>query len=223
MIGVLSYQAGNVFSVVSAIRQCGGDSKIIFSKEEMHGCSGYILPGVGSFQSCAKRLKSSGLWEGIQNIVDEGVPLLGICLGFQLLFEYGEEEGGGAGFGFLPGRVTRFQGTVDKVPHVGWNTIEVVNGLSPGDGHRGTDVSVNSAEKRLFNGSHIKNPWFYFVHSYTPIGVNEEDVAAWCKYDERRFPSAIERGNLFGVQFHPEKSQGEGLALLRRFLELSSC
>jgi glutamine amidotransferase len=156
-----------------------------------------VVPGVGAFAHCAENLRATGLWNPVREWALSGRPYLGICLGYQLLFESSEESPGVEGLGVLKGRVVRFSDAALKVPHMGWNTLSktsgpLYNGLSG-------DVSM------------------YFVHSYYPVPADSSLVSAWSDYGVS-FAAGVSSGVLHAVQFHPEKSQSAGLALLRNFL-----
>jgi imidazole glycerol-phosphate synthase subunit HisH len=157
---------------------------------------GVVLPGVGHFGSCMAALRTAGLDDLAAAAATDGRPFLGICIGLQMLFEASDEAPGVAGLGVLPGRVTALPPTV-KLPQIGWNTLDRVSGSA------------------LVAG--LDDPaWFYFVHSFAPE-TDDDLVAAWCDYG-RRFPAAVERGNLWATQFHPEKSGAVGLRLLTNFV-----
>jgi glutamine amidotransferase len=157
---------------------------------------GVVLPGVGHFGACMAALRAARLDEVAVAAAESGRPFLGICIGMQMLFEGSEEAPGVAGLGVLPGRVTALPSTV-KLPQIGWNTLERVPGSALVEG--------------------LADPaWLYFVHSYAPE-TDDDVVAAWCEYG-RRFPAAVERGNVWATQFHPEKSGDVGLRLLTNFV-----
>jgi glutamine amidotransferase len=159
---------------------------------------GVVLPGVGHFGACMAALRTAGLDDLARDAATSGRPFLGVCIGMQMLFEGSDEAPGVEGLGVLPGRVTRLPPTV-KLPQIGWNTVEPVPGAA------------------LVAG--LPDPaWLYFVHSYAPE-TDETVVAAWCNHG-RRFPAAVERGNLWATQFHPEKSGAVGLRLLANFVSL---
>jgi len=159
---------------------------------------GVVLPGVGHFGACMAALRNAGLEELARDAAVSGRPFLGVCIGMQMLFEGSDEAPGVEGLGVLPGRVTRLPATV-KLPQIGWNTIEPVPGSA------------------LVAG--LPDPaWLYFVHSYAPE-TDDAVVAAWSEHG-RRFPAAVERGNLWATQFHPEKSGAVGLRLLQNFVSL---
>ncbi len=200
MIGIIDYGMGNLRSVQKAFEYLERDAAICRSPEEAAGKSGLILPGVGAFEDAAEHLQEHGLWDFMQKEIQGGKPFLGICLGYQLLFERSEEGGGGTpGLGLFQGTVRRF-GNELKVPHMGWNSIRITGG------------------ERLFRGV-PDGSYFYFVHSYYPEPVDASIVAARTEY-QVSFAAAIAAGNVFAVQFHPEKSSREGLRILANFADI---
>jgi len=197
-VGLVDYGSGNLRSVHKALQACGASVRLVENPSGLAGIDAMVVPGVGAFGDCARNLRATGLWDDVREWASSGRPYLGICLGYQLLFEGSEESPGAAGLGVLPGRVVRFRSDAGlKVPHMGWNRLE---------GCRGP----------LFDGA--ADPWFYFVHSYYPQPDGDELASSWCDYGGR-FASSVSRGALHAVQFHPEKSQVGGLALLRRFVD----
>jgi glutamine amidotransferase len=197
-IGVVDYGSGNLRSVCKALETAGAAVGLVTTAAQLDSLEAVVVPGVGAFGDCARNLRNSGLWEPLSEWLDAGRPYLGICLGYQLLFESSEESPGCKGFGFLPGRVVRFAGNGLKVPHIGWNSLLNIRG---------------PIYQELPD-----NPYFYFVHSYFPIPADEGLVSAQCEYGDN-FAASASRGNLHATQFHPEKSQSAGLALLRNFLK----
>jgi imidazole glycerol-phosphate synthase subunit HisH len=194
MIAVVDYGMGNLRNVRRAVEECGGEVMVTPHPQEVTRAEGIILPGVGAFGEAAARIERLGLRRPIMDAVERGIPLLGICLGMQLLFGESEESPGAVGLGILPGRVRRF-GTGVKIPHIGWNDVKPV------------------APSPLFPGG--GGGVFYFVHSY--YLPDSPDAIATTSYGTE-WVSAVRRGNVMGVQFHPEKSQVAGMQLLRRFL-----
>lgn len=205
MIGIIDYGMGNLFSVSKALERLGVSYFISENKEELLKADGLILPGVGSFKDAMELLNETGLTSMIKEYVASGRPLLGICLGMQLLFEESEENGITSGLKLLPGRVERFsgvnkEGAAYKVPHMGWNKLHFF-----------------SESPVLKN---IQEDFVYFVHSYF-VNTNDHDVViASCDYDVE-VPAVVGRGNVFGMQFHPEKSSKLGMELLKNFTELT--
>ena len=201
MIVVVDYGVGNVRSVVNALAAAGAEARISGRLEDLRAAERIVLPGVGAFADCMESLLATGLVAPLaEEVRDKGKPFLGICVGMQLLAGEGHENGVHRGLGWLPGVVTRF--TVEdkglKVPHVGWNEVIATR---PG-------VLLHGVKERST---------FYFVHSYHFACADPDAVTAVCDYGVP-FTAAVERGNVFGTQFHPEKSQENGQRVLRNFL-----
>ena len=204
MITIVDYGAGNISSIQNMFRKIGVESVVGNQKTIIEKADKLILPGVGAFDTCAGKLRESGLQQSIQQkVMEEHTPVLGICVGMQLMMEQ-SEEGVLPGLGWIKGRVNKFNKEklpADlKIPHMGW-----------------ADVKLNKAS-RLFDGMY-EDPRFYFVHSYYIEAAEESDVLGWTDYG-LRYASIRGRGNVCGVQFHPEKSQENGLTLLRNFADL---
>jgi len=198
-LGVIDYGSGNLRSVCKAIEAAGSTPSLVTAPSGLDSLDAIVVPGVGAFAHCAENLRATGLWNPVREWALSGRPYLGICLGYQLLFESSEESPGIEGLGVLKGRVVRFSDAALKVPHMGWNTLSktfgpLYNGLSG-------DVSM------------------YFVHSYYPVPADSSLVSAWSDYGVS-FAAGVSSGVLHAVQFHPEKSQSAGLALLRNFLSI---
>ncbi|MGC9468313.1 MAG: imidazole glycerol phosphate synthase subunit HisH [Anaerolineae bacterium] len=197
MIALIDYGAGNVRSVQKALLAVGAEVVLTQKPGVVLQAEKVVLPGVGAFADCMDSLHRLGLIRPIREVVRAGVPFLGICVGMQVLFEYGEELGGHEGLGLLPGRVVHFDvGPPLKVPHTGWNQVEPV---------RSTPLLVGLEE----------GAWAYFNHGYY-CHARPEDRLAMTDYGDP-FASVVGRGSLYGVQFHPEKSQQVGLQILRNF------
>ncbi|MDP3935333.1 MAG: imidazole glycerol phosphate synthase subunit HisH [Candidatus Giovannonibacteria bacterium] len=200
MVVIIDYGMGNLFSVINALKFFNADAKISGRAEDIKSADKIILPGVGAFPDGMKNLKNLGLIGALEEaVLKNKKPFLGICLGMQLLASEGEESGLTKGLGWIAGRVRKFavDETKFRIPHIGWNDVVVgANGV-------------------LFEG--IQNPVFYFVHSYHLVPENPAVVAATCEYGEK-FAAAVRKDNIFGTQFHPEKSQKSGLKLLENFL-----
>jgi glutamine amidotransferase len=196
VIAILDYDAGNLTSAKKAVEYLGYSCVVTSDPREVERANKILLPGVGHF-SATSNLEARGLSTVVRNAIARETPLLGICLGMQWMFERSEEALGVGGLALLPGRCKRFTKPL-KVPHVGWNQLQVRDG------------------GRLFQGV-SSGTFMYFSHSYWAPVV--ECTTAQCEYGST-FSAAIERGNLFGVQFHPEKSGELGLAVLRNFCEL---
>ncbi len=199
MIAVLDYGAGNLCSVANTLDALQAPYTLVNTAAELRQASKIILPGVGHFGQMMRALDALGVRGALTESIQSGVPFLGICLGMQALFEGSDEAPEASGLGLFPGRVHRFPDD-RRIPHMGWNQIRC---------HPGSRLFRHFAAK--------PDPWFYFAHSYY---VSETAVsAASCDYSGA-YTAAIEHGNVFGVQFHPEKSAGAGQALVRSFLEL---
>jgi imidazole glycerol-phosphate synthase subunit HisH len=202
VIAVLDYGIGNLRSAEKALAHLGADVVLATTVDDAEGASAVILPGVGAFGACAQALRASGLDVVARRAIDDGLPFLGICVGYQLLFEGSDENPDEPGLGVLSGRVERLRGDV-KLPQIQWNQVR------------------SDRHGEMFPASDV-DPWFYFVHSYAPVptGSSLEAIAGTADYGER-LVAAIETGRLWGVQFHPEKSGTTGLSLLARFVELA--
>ncbi len=196
-IGVVDYGSGNLRSVSKALEAAGASVRLATDRNQFEHFDAIVVPGVGSFGDCARNLRRSGMWDPLREWIRAGRPYLGICLGYQLLFGSSEETPDEKGLGVLPGRVVRFPANGLKVPHMGWNTLEKTRGP-------------------LFDGT-PPAPAFYFVHSYFPVPDDETCASSLCTYGGP-FAASVSLGTLHAVQFHPEKSQAAGLALLRNFL-----
>jgi imidazole glycerol-phosphate synthase subunit HisH len=195
-VAVLDYGVGNLHSAAKALDRAGAEVRVVPAVEAAAGAAGLVVPGVGAYGACLSGLASAGGAAAVAGWLEGGRPLLGICVGMQLLFEASEEGPVGDGVGVVPGKIRRLTGPV-KIPHIGWDEVAV----RPGS--------------RLFAGLG-DGTRFYFVHSYAPEPEGEA-VAAVCDYGGQ-FAAAVEHGNLFGTQFHPEKSGRAGLALLANFV-----
>jgi imidazole glycerol phosphate synthase glutamine amidotransferase subunit len=198
MIAIVDYGMGNLRNVRRAIETLGYTGCVTNDRSIIEGAEKVILPGVGAFGEAVKRIEHLGLREPLMSHVGSGKPLLGICLGMQLLFERSEESPGAVGLCLLNGEVKKFNSGV-KVPHIGWN-----------------DVVPVSASTIFGDIGQTQQDCFYFVHSYyVPDSPEEVAVTTY----GTKFMSAVQRGNVMGVQFHPEKSQSAGLKLLKNFCE----
>ncbi len=205
MIAIVDYGMGNLRSVHKAVEEVGCEARVTSASREIMDAARIILPGVGAFRDCMRNLEERDLLEPISRSIEKGKPFLGICLGLQLLFEESDEFGRYKGMGILPGKVTRFPEAIRDpetkeplpIPHMGWNSVEI--------------KKKNPLFAGIENGS-----YFYFVHSYYAIPADSSDIAATTPYGIE-FACAVQRGNVYAVQFHPEKSQEKGLQLLRNF------
>jgi len=203
-IVIIDYHLGNIKSIQHALNYLGYKIKISNCREEIRKSTGIILPGVGAFRDAIKILRERELDKLIKDEIKNGKPFLGICLGMQLLFSYSEENGFYQGLGIIPGKVVRFS-IQSRVPHLGWNQVNYY-------------FKEESKASCLFSGISDKS-YFYFVHSYYCVPEKEELVLAESDY-QHTFVSAVSRDNVFGVQFHPEKSSIQGLKLLNNFGEI---
>lgn len=202
-VALIDYGAGNLRSVANALRALGVDPVIAASPAALDGATHLVLPGVGSFGDCMAQLEARGLLESIRGWVGQGKPYLGICLGYQILFDASEESPGVPGLGLVPGTVRRFQEAPGlKIPHMGWNSA------SPRQPDAGCWKNLGS------------EPYFYYVHSYFPVPDDPSVTAAETTYGSDTFAAAIEKPGLLACQFHPEKSQDSGLQLIRNFLRI---
>lgn len=204
MIGLIDYGAGNLRSVHKALVHVGATVRLVQRPEELAGVRGLVLPGVGAFDDCLNALRRQELLEACRNFIRSGRPFLGICVGYQALFERSEEFNScAAGLGIFAGPVVRFPHQPGlKVPQIGWNQLQIVRPDCP-------------LLQGVADGSHV-----YFVHSYYPRPADERLVATRTEYGVT-FASAIWRDNVFATQFHPEKSQDVGLRMLRNFVGLT--
>jgi len=201
MLAVIDYGAGNLRSVLHALTALGIENmRVVREPHELRDADKIILPGVGAFGAGMEKLREQGMVQPIRDAVNAGIPYLGICLGMQFLFESSDEMGNHEGLGLLPGHVTRFEDRPGlKVPHMGWNNLMLMR-PSP----LLNNISADS--------------YAYFVHSYYCVPTNPQDIILSVDYGIP-FTAGVAHGNLFGVQFHPEKSQRIGLQILTNFLE----
>ena len=200
MIGIIDYGVGNLFSLCSSCKAIGEEAFVSGDAEELAKAERLILPGVGAFEDAAKKLRDSGMAEFVRAQAAQGKPLLGICLGMQLLFEKSYEYGCHEGLGLLKGQVVPMEGRLPKelkIPHMGWNALDV---------RRGT----------LLEG--LSGQYVYFVHSFFAENC-DDSLSALTEYGIP-ITAAVEKGNIYGCQFHPEKSGNVGLSILRKFAEV---
>jgi imidazole glycerol-phosphate synthase subunit HisH len=198
-IAIIDYGVGNLRSVEKGIEHVGGNCKVINSPDGLSTADKIVLPGVGAFGYAMDKLKQAGFIEPLKEMISKDVPLLGICLGKQLLVDASEESPDATGLGCISGKVVRFP-EGEKVPHIGWNQVSIVE------------------ETPLLRGV-PDGSYFYFVHSYFAQPHDGSHVVATSDYGSK-FPCIIAKGNVFGVQFHPEKSQEMGLLILKNYVEL---
>jgi len=206
MIALIDYGMGNMHSIGKALEHVGGDVAIVKRPEELATCERIVLPGVGAFRDCIAALKESGMDEALKNEAAKGTPLLGICLGMQALMGTSFEFGRYQGLGLIPGAVKPFPDDFPsrglKIPHMGWNDV-------------------------IFAADHEPHPVLaplqgeqvYYVHSFVCVPDNPEHILAACTYGDHPFAACVGRDNIVASQFHPEKSQKAGLAMLEAFLK----
>ena len=201
MIGVIDYGAGNLRSVCNSLKKLSVDCHVVKAPSDLNKIETMIFPGVGSFGDSSDQLKKQSLFEPIREWIINDRPFLGICIGFQMLFDSSEESPGSEGLGIIPGKVIKFSEQKNlKVPHMGWNEVQIKNLDDP-------------VWQKIDDLTH-----FYFVHSYFPKPDNPEVSSSTTGYGVD-FTSSIRLGNIFGTQFHPEKSQKSGLRLIENFLK----
>lgn len=199
MIGIIDYGMGNLYSVRNAFLSLGIKAKVISRPQELNDITSCVLPGVGAFGDAMEILNKNKMSQAIKEYVETGKPFMGICLGLQLLFESSEESPEVKGLGIVKGRVLRFKGKA-KIPHIGWNQIEI--------------KKKNPLFNTINDGSFV-----YFCHSYY-VKPKEEDIVIGLTNYTKNFASVIAEDNLFGIQFHPEKSQAVGLKILDNFTKI---
>lgn len=196
MIAIIDYGMGNLRSVQKACEYVGYDARITADKQTIRDASHVILPGVGAARDALQNLRDRGLFDEAIRAAESGKPFLGICLGMQLLFDRSLENGEHECLGLVPGEVVPFRVNGLRVPHMGWNSLQIRN-------------------NPLFSREESET-YVYFVHSYHAQGVEEGDIIATCEYGYP-FTAAVRRGNVFGTQFHPEKSGDTGIAMIKNF------
>ncbi len=195
---ILDCGVGNLASISESLKRAGAEPRIVSSTALEEGFNGLVIPGVGSYSAAFRKI--DGERGRIASLAEKGCPVLGICLGLQLMFNGSEEgEQGEKGLGFFRGLVKKIP--VERLPHIGWNSIEIVR----------KSILLKGVES---------NTYVYFAHSYAPLKYDADDAVAFASHRGFRFPVVFEKGNVFGVQFHPEKSWKPGLRILRNFLDL---
>ncbi len=206
MIAILDYKIGNVRSVQKAVERAIREAKqeqtvvLTADRDQILSADGVILPGVGAFGACITNLSTAGLTPVVQGVVDADIPLLGICVGMQMLFEVSEEMGAWQGLGLLPGRVRKFPDTL-RIPQIGWNQLHI--------------QQPDPLLAGVADGAYT-----YFVHSYYCDPACPDDVLTTTDYGFE-YASMVRRGNIWGAQFHPEKSQQVGIQILKNFLSVA--
>lgn len=210
-VTVIDYGIGNIYSVCRAFEACGANVLLTDSPEEISSASHLVLPGVGAFVDGMRELSDRGLVDPLRIAFASGKPVLGICLGMQMLFSESDEHTLTHGLGIIPGRVEaienqRNDGGWRKTPHIGWAELLVPKGQQ-------------NESTLLFDGLE-KNPFGYFVHSYACVPNDRSSVIRECEYEGVRISAAVRQGNVFGCQFHPEKSGELGLQIINNFLNI---
>lgn len=211
-VTLIDYGMANLLNVARAFEHCGAEVHITEDPGAVPGSERVVVPGVGAFKDCMDEFTTRGFGDVVSNFVDTGRPILGICIGMQILFDVSEEFGQHRGLGLLPGRVTAVPGTTvsgkaHRVPHIGWDQL-----IYPETGRRwgGTLLAPHDGGC----------PAVYFVHSFAANPTDPSDRLADCDYGGHRICAAVQRRNLMATQFHPERSGETGLAVIRRFLEI---
>ena len=203
MIAIIDYDAGNIKSVEKAVQFLGAEAVVTRDRQTILAADHVILPGVGSFGDAMEKIRNYGLEEVIHEVVEQGIPFLGICLGLQLLFASSEESSGVKGLDILPGTIQRIPDAPGiKIPHIGWNSLKFPK------------------KSRLFKGL-PEDSYVYFVHSYYLKADEEDIVVATTEYGGTLIHAAVEKDNVFACQFHPEKSSDVGLQILRNFINVT--
>ena len=200
MIAIVAYGAGNLHSVKNALDFIGAKSVVTSSADVIADADKVILPGVGAFGDAMARLNESALVDAVKRAIADGKPFLGICLGLHMLFEESEESAGVKGLGIFKGKIVKIPDTGLKIPHMGWNSIDIVK------------------DSRILKGIGGE-PYVYFVHSYYIKPEDEGIVSAYTEYGAR-LAIAVEKDNVFAAQFHPEKSGDVGMTILKNFVSL---
>ncbi len=198
MIALVDYGAGNLRSVENALRAVGAEVRLTHDPEAVRRAERIVVPGQGSMKACADAMLASGCADALVEAIRRGARVLGICVGLQMLFEGGEEHGGAKGLGLIPGTIAKLPGTV-KLPHIGWSRVRATPGCHP-----------------LFRP--LDGQYVYFAHSFA-APADARGVALLAEHG-RAYCAALADGNVFAVQFHPEKSQKVGLAMLERFVKV---
>lgn len=202
-IGIINYSIGNVGSVLSAFSFYDYDTVLVGDARDLAAVDVTVLAGVGNFKTATKRLLETGFWDALnEHVVEKQKPVLGICLGMQLFSSVSHEDGETQGLGWIPGEVRLIEDPSVRVPHIGWD-------------------DVRTSDEQLF--ARVRSHDFYFMHSYHFVPADPSVVIATTRYGHTDLVAAVRKHNVVGVQFHPEKSQGDGLRLLRNYVEAVFC
>ncbi len=199
-VGIVDYGGGNLRSLRRAVESLGHEVQLVASAADLAGVTHLLYPGQGAYGDCLRKLEERGLKEGILDWIAADRPFFGICVGYQLLFSGSEEAPGQSGFEVIDGQIIKFQSDTLKIPHMGWNALK-----------------LSDRSHAVWEGL-PEDPYFYFVHSYYSVEVDPSVVAGVCEYGEP-FTACVIKGNLLATQFHPEKSQDNGLKLIENFLK----
>lgn len=209
MIAVIDFGMGNIHSCLKAISLFTNNFKLTTDPQDLEKASGIVLPGDGAFEKAMSNLRELKFIDPLHNALERKIPLFGICIGFQILFEDSEEstEKGKLvkGLNLIKGHVKKFSLRNYKVPHMGWNKL-----------------IINTKKKSILLNEVQNGEYMYFIHSYRPVDADQTSITANCNYAEEKFPVIVEKENIFGTQFHPEKSDKEGLKILRNFIRLAN-
>ena len=208
--GIIDYGSGNIFSLVNALNHIGVTNRLISSVDELQATDQIIVPGVGSFSACMNSLQSAGFVEALKPYVKSGKKVLGICVGMQILFDKSSEFGEHAGFGVFSGNIERISSTRKDgrsviVPHVGWKKL-LLNQFA----------NFSAGTSQIFDEIDSDQE-YYFVHSYSAKPLDQNELVAVACYEDQKISAAVGRGNILGLQFHPEKSGEAGLTLLKKW------
>lgn len=203
---VIDYGIGNIFSICNAFRKCGADVLLSSDKNEIENAQRLVLPGVGAFKDGMSALEQKGFDDAVRKFSLKERPFLGICLGMQMLMDISEEFGNNKGLGIIEGKVEKIIPSENsKIPHIGWSPV--------------FELRKKSWNNTLLDKIETKTP-FYFVHSFHAVPQNPENILAVCDYDGVELTAAVSKGNIFGCQFHPEKSGKNGLKIIEEFLKI---
>ena len=199
-VGIVDYGGGNLRSLRRAVESLGHEVQLVASAADLAGVTHLLYPGQGAYGDCLRKLEERGLKDSILDWIASDRPFFGICVGYQLLFSGSEEAPGQNGFNVIDGQIVKFQSDTLKIPHMGWNALK-----------------LSDSAHAVWEGL-PEDPYFYFVHSYYSVEVDPTVVAGVCEYGEP-FTACVIKGNLLATQFHPEKSQDNGLKLIENFLK----